>query len=266
MEFGMPTLVELAGPERNAALCAELGLRFVELNMNLPEYADVAHIDRALLHDLVERYGVYFTLHLDERMDVCDFNPLVRTAYLDTMRRALELAGELNMPILNLHLSSGVYFTLPDRRVWLYEQQASVFAEALDAFRALVDAHCPPGTRVCIENTDGFAPFAQRGIERLLTSPHFGLTLDVGHMHAIADADAPFYAAHMDRLAHMHLHDAAGKKNHLPLGDGELDLQEKISLAQNYNIRAVVEVKTPHALRASAEVLRLAGWLTAHNT
>ncbi|MGN1249962.1 MAG: sugar phosphate isomerase/epimerase family protein [Candidatus Spyradocola sp.] len=255
MEFGMPTLVELAGAERNAALCAELGLRFVELNMNLPEYADVAGIDRALLRSLAEKHGVYFTLHLDERMDVCDFNPLVRAAYLETLRRALELAGELHMPILNLHFSSGVYFTLPDRKVWLYERQSGAFEEALDEFRALVDAHCPRGTRVCIENTDGFPAFARRGIEGLLDSPNFGLTLDVGHMHAIGDADAPFYAAHMERLAHMHLHDAAGRKNHLPLGAGDLDWREKIALAEAHGARAVVEVKTPDALRSSVEAL-----------
>ena len=256
MDFGMPTLVELANAERNAALCAELGLRFVELNMNLPEYADVAGIDRSLLRSLAEKYGVYFTLHLDERMDVCDFNPLVRAAYLETLRRALELAGELHMPILNLHFSSGVYFTLPESKVWLYERQSDAFDAALDAFRALVDAHCPPGARVCIENTDGFPPFAQRGIERLLVSPNFGLTLDVGHMHGIADADAPFYAAHMERLSHMHLHDAAGRKNHLPLGAGELNWREKIALAQAHGARAVVEVKTPAALRDSVAALR----------
>ena len=256
MDFGMPTLVELATTERNAALCAELGLQFVELNMNLPEYADVAGIDRALQRRLAEQYGIYFTLHLDERMDVCDFNPLVRAAYLETLRRALELAGELSMPILNLHFSYGVYFTLPESRVWLYERHSCAFEGALDALRALVDAHCPRGTRVCIENTNGFPSFARRGIERLLTSPSFGLTLDVGHMHAIADADAPFYAAHMDRLAHMHLHDAAGRKNHLPLGAGELNWREKIALAEAHGARAVLEVKTPAALRETVEMLR----------
>lgn len=263
MDFGMPTLVELNGPEENAALCARLGLQFVELNMNLPEYADVQHIDRALLRRLMRRYGIYFTLHLDERMDVCDFNPLVRTAYLETLRRALELAGELPIPILNLHLSSGVYFTLPDGKLWLYEQNVPAFFDALDAFRALVDAYCAPDTRVCIENTDGFAPFAQRGIERLLESPRFGLTLDVGHMHGAGYIDAPFYAAHMDRLTHMHLHDAAGRRNHLPLGEGELDWREKIALAGTHNARAVVEVKTPSALRDSVKRLCLAGYVAA---
>ena len=42
VDLGMPTLLEASGAEESAALCAELGLHFVELNMNLPEYADPA--------------------------------------------------------------------------------------------------------------------------------------------------------------------------------------------------------------------------------
>ena len=38
MHFGIPTLIELKSTEACAALCRELGLDFVELNMNLPEY------------------------------------------------------------------------------------------------------------------------------------------------------------------------------------------------------------------------------------
>jgi hypothetical protein len=36
MLFGMPTLIELYGLEETMELCLELGLDFVELNMNLP--------------------------------------------------------------------------------------------------------------------------------------------------------------------------------------------------------------------------------------
>ena len=60
----------------------------------------------------------------------------------------------------------------------------------------------------------------------------------------------------MDRLSHMHLHDAAGRKNHLPLGAGELNWREKIALAQAHGARAVVEVKTPAALHDSVKALR----------
>jgi len=34
----MPTLIEYPSLEQNLSLCSELGLDFVELNMNMPEY------------------------------------------------------------------------------------------------------------------------------------------------------------------------------------------------------------------------------------
>lgn len=38
LEFGMPTLIENKTIEDNIALCKELGLSFIELSMNFPEY------------------------------------------------------------------------------------------------------------------------------------------------------------------------------------------------------------------------------------
>ena len=38
IQFGMPTLVENRTLEDNVDLCRSLGLKFIELNMNFPEY------------------------------------------------------------------------------------------------------------------------------------------------------------------------------------------------------------------------------------
>ena len=38
IQFGMPTLIENRTIEDNIRLCKELGLHFIELNMNFPEY------------------------------------------------------------------------------------------------------------------------------------------------------------------------------------------------------------------------------------
>ncbi len=38
MQFGMPTLIENHTLEENVNLCNNLGLNFIELNMNFPEY------------------------------------------------------------------------------------------------------------------------------------------------------------------------------------------------------------------------------------
>lgn len=46
--FGMPTLAETCSLEENAELCRRLGLRFVELNRNLPEYQTLNDANRFL--------------------------------------------------------------------------------------------------------------------------------------------------------------------------------------------------------------------------
>ena len=38
IQFGMPTLIENRTLEDNVALCSGLGMKFIELNMNFPEY------------------------------------------------------------------------------------------------------------------------------------------------------------------------------------------------------------------------------------
>lgn len=36
--YGMPTLIQCESLEECIALCKELGLDFIEINMNLPQY------------------------------------------------------------------------------------------------------------------------------------------------------------------------------------------------------------------------------------
>ncbi len=253
MLFGMPTLLECETIEENLALCRELGLDFIELNMNLPQYQTWA------LRDGLDKYrkntaetGVYFTLHLDENLNFADFNPLVREAYLQTTAEAIRLAKELRMPVVNLHMPRGVYFTLPDKKVYLLEAKAAYFAEAVIAFRDLCEREIGDADiRICIENTDGWRDFQMTAVETLLASPCFALTWDIGHSHAANDVDEPFLLRHRDRLAHFHIHDAKGKSNHLALGTGEIDLAARLQITEAQDWRCVIETKTAAALKQS---------------
>ena len=49
IQYGMPTLIENRTLQENIDLCNRLGLRFIELNMNFPEY-QVDRQSRDLLH------------------------------------------------------------------------------------------------------------------------------------------------------------------------------------------------------------------------
>ena len=120
--FGMPTLIENRTLEDNIALCRELGLRFIELNMNFPEYQVDRLEETDTLLRLGEEAGIYFTIHLDENLNIADFNRLVSGAYLETVRRTVDVAkkllplrdrfGDSARPLtVNMHMHHGIYIT-----------------------------------------------------------------------------------------------------------------------------------------------------------
>lgn len=256
MDFGMPTLIETDTLEECAELCGNLGLQFIELNMNLPQY-QLGEIEEKRYRAVMEKYGIYFTLHLDENLNVSDFNPYVAQAYLKTVRESIAFCKRLHIPILNMHLSRGVYFTLPSGKTYLFEKYRERYLNSLSAFRQLCEEEIGcADIKICIENSNGFPNFQAEGLELLLKSPVFGLTFDIGHNHCIGGGDETIIKSHLSKLCHMHLHDAAGKSDHLPFGTGEIDLQKYFSLAKECACRGILETKTVAGLKQSVAWLK----------
>ena len=253
--YGMPTLIETSTLEECAKLCAELGLDFIELNMNLPQY-QLHKIDVAYFKSIADKYGVYYTIHLDENLNVCDFNPYVADAYIKTVADTIKIAKQLDTKVLNMHIAKGVYFTLPDRKVHLFSEYKEQYLKSFIDFRDMCEtAIGDTDIKICIENCDGYEDFQKEAIELLLESKVFALTFDVGHNHGIGDTDDGFIMNHKDHLCHIHLHDAQDRKNHLALGTGEINIEKYINLAKEQNCRVVLETKTIHGLKQSVEWL-----------
>ena len=263
MQFGMPTLIEMKSTDSCAALCRELGLAFVEFNMNLPEY-QAENLDVARLREIAEKYEIYYTIHLDENLCPCDFNNKVATTYTETVLQTIEVAKRLNVSILNMHLHSGVWFTLPDRKVFLFDKYEPEYLRKTAAFRdACAAAVGDAATKICVENCGDFGGkrYIQKGLALLLEIPVFALTFDVGHNAGADYSDEPTIMKYADKLAHFHIHDASGRSNHLMLGDGDVDLPKYLDLAKAHDCRAVLEVKTVDGLRQSVDWLKERGWL-----
>lgn len=270
MQFGMPTLIENRTLEDNVALCSELGLQFIELNMNFPEYQTEYLEQTDRLMRLAEQAGIYYTVHLDENLNIADFNQLVSEAYLETVRRAIAATvkllplrdrfGDKTQPlILNMHMNHGIYITLPDRKVQMYERDFETYMQSFEAFRSRCEEWIDDSdVMIAVENTDGFREYEKKAIEHLLDSTRFGLTWDIGHSKAIGEKDVPFLMEHQNSLIHFHIHDGSEKpqRNHLALGDGEINLKERLNLAESRNARCVLETKTIAALKQSVRWLR----------
>ena len=270
IRFGMPTLIENRTLQENIRLCTRLGLRFIELNMNFPEYQTEELEKTDDLLEAADAAGIYFTVHLDENLNIADFNTLVTDAYLETVRRTVAVAKKL-LPLrdrygdpfqpltVNMHLNHGIFITLPDRKVQMYERNSDRYLASCRRFRSLCEEWIGDApVRIAVENTDGFRAYEQEALALYLESPCFGLTWDIGHSKAVREKDMPFLLEHRDRLIHFHIHDGSEQppRNHLALGDGEIDLPARLRLASERNCRCVLETKTVDALCRSVEWLK----------
>lgn len=257
MRYGMPTLLETPTLESGAQLCREMGLSFLELNMNLPQYQiQVMEADR--MKRVARDYGIGYTIHLDENMNIADFNPYIREANLRTTLETIALAKELEIPVLNMHMPLGVYFTLPERKAYLLEEHGDQYLDHARYFRdACTGAIGDSGIRICVENWSGYRSWQIPALDALLESEAFGLTFDVGHNFCIRGADEPVILGRKEKLRHMHLHDVAeGNRDHQALGTGELDIEKYLKLAKEQNCSLVVETKTVAGLRESCRWLK----------
>ena len=207
---------------------------------------------------------------------------LFSNAYLQTVKRTIEVAKKLSPLrdkfgarsqsfIINMHMHHGIYITLPDRKVQMYDRDFDVYMNSFIKFRTLCEEWIGDSEIVIsIENTDGFRVYEKKAIEYLLESPKFGLTWDIGHSKAIGETDVPFIMNHANKLRHFHIHDGIAKndnhkgRNHLALGDGEIDIGERLSMADDRNARCVLETKTITALRKSVEYLKTDSCFTKH--
>lgn len=259
IRFGMPTLVELPTLEDNCALCRDLGLKFVEINMSFPQYQPET-MQPERLNALRREYGIFFTVHIDEALDPCTFNKRAARAYVDTVLETARIAKEAGIPTLNMHLLRGIYVTLPEKRVFLYGENEREYLEGMCSFRDAFSAVADGKVKLCMENTDGFdLPFLVDAIDLVLQSPDTALTFDIGHDNAINHIDEPIIMARGDRLIHMHMHDGLGKRVHLALGDGDMDIPRFLEMAEEHDCRVVLETKTVAALRKSVAYLKAAG-------
>lgn len=114
-----------------------------------------------------------------------------------------------------------------------YRKKLTAFREACTL--AIGDSNI----KICVENTRSFE-----------------LGFDTGHNAGGGFMQFPLIEKQLGRLSHMHLHDYRKTGgDHLPLGEGNLNILEYLKLASEHRCRVLLETKTAEGLRISV------GWL-----
>lgn len=261
MIFGFPTLIELETIEDCAKLCQETNLDFIEINMSLPQYT-VEAIDTDSFNEIAKKYKISYSIHLDENTNFFDFNTYTSSATFKYVEDSINLAKKLNAFVVNMHFKPGEHFTLPDKKIYLYGLYRDHYLRRVNEFKAMCeDAIGDSNIKITIENCNGFHDFQKEALAILLESKCFALTFDIGHDHASGGIDGQYIRENKEHLRHMHVHDSLGKKNHMTLGTGELELSDYLDLAKERDCSVVIEVKTVEGLDTSVKWMENNGWM-----
>ncbi len=246
MKYGMPTLAEFNSILENVNLAKENNFDFIELNMDLPYSLEIENIS-------LKEYNIEFTMHLSEELNVADLNDCLRKKYLEEAIRQIKLGISQGIKKYNLHIDSGIYFTMPKQKLYLNDKYLELYKKALqESCQILDELAFKNNIQINFENTK-FHDFTKEAIKIIGEYANLGFTLDIGHNEKNGNkAYSEFKKEH--KINHIHLHDYNGQKDHIEVGKGNINFKnyEEV-IKSNY---VVIEVKEKNELIASLNYLK----------
>lgn len=239
MKLGMPQLYEFDTIEDNLKLCKELGLDFIELNLNFGYCR--AEMEARTVADLLKKYNVEATLHFYDEADFGSYDEVV-AAYTVLLERYAKL-GKGYIKQINMHLIPGPVVTISGIKNFIYEKEYNVYIKRLIANFKKAEAICnESGINMVIENTDNIPKYMKR-VYKDLYDNGFRFCYDIGHDGLSYDIIYEINSELNLPFDEFHIHDGTRKTCHLTLGEGEIDIKKFKDLANANNAYVVLEVK-----------------------
>lgn len=252
MKFGMPTMIEYNSIEENIKLAKTLGLSFIELNLDLPYCTLTNNIKK-----FSKKYNIEFTIHFSEKLDVGELDNDIRNAYLKKIESIIKIGSQLNIKKYNLHLDPGIHFSLPDKKIFIYEKYLTKYKKNLkESCFVLNNLAKKYDVEIMFENLK-LPGYLMEGFKIISTFDNLFFTLDMGHDLKDNSHAEEFFLNYKNKIKHVHIHDFNGKNDHITLGTGIMDVKNKISLIKKLNVYAVIEVKKAKELVESVNYLNI---------
>ena len=246
MKYGMPTLIEFKNIWENVEFALKHNLKFIELNMDLPYCLAINKLN-------LKEYNIEFTMHLSEKLNVASLNNDLRKSYLKEAVREIKLGIKNNIKKYNLHIDSGVYFTLPNGKVFLNNEYLKVYLKNLDkSCKVLNKLALENNIEINFENTK-IHPFVNDAVKVISKYDALGFTLDIGHNEKNGDKAYPLFKE-TNKIRHIHMHDYDGDSDHLEIGKGKIDFHKYEDLLKNNYV--VIEVKEKNELINSIDKIK----------
>lgn len=241
MKLGMPQLYEYEKVEDNLILADELGLDFVELNLNFAYCR--REMEEGHLEALFRKYGLEATLHFYDEGDLATYDE-VADAYLSLLQKYARL-GRGYVKIINVHIISGPVVTISGVKNYIYEKEFEDYSERLLKNLKKAEKICSEnGIALVLENTDYLAKFVKKTY-KILSENNFKFNYDVGHDRVDGDFLLNEVIPELNlKFTEMHVHDSLGKKCHLAIGEGDCELSNYKKFMDNAYVLLEVKQKS----------------------
>ncbi|MHB0867843.1 MAG: sugar phosphate isomerase/epimerase family protein [Chloroflexota bacterium] len=213
-------------PEEYFKEARELGFNWLELGCEAPISFPHTFDDRriARIRDLRQKYEVDYGLHSASYVNSAEIMPRVREAVEQHLIEYIELAAKLKAEYLVIHC--GVHFSqfMDETFTALLTtfRKAVEVAEQLDVPMVIENMNrLHPD---CEINYLGTTIEELKMVFDAIDSPYLGLALDVGHAHLLPGGVDSFIDAFGPKLGGLHLHDNDGVLDrHWAMGSGTID-------------------------------------------
>lgn len=219
---------------------AELGMEFLDLTLEPPAAASW-RVDTRAVRRALDQHRMTVVGHTAWYLPMANPIQEVRQAAVAELRRCLYKFAEVGARWMNIH---------PDRHT-PFHPRSFYIQQNLQSLGELLPDVKKTGVSLMIENLPGDYNSAAQVGELLDPIPELGLHLDIGHanLQVPQNMTGEILRAYGDRLRHVHLHDNKGGHAdlHLPLGAGNLDLNQTVCDLQacGYDGTITLEVFTP---------------------
>ncbi len=251
MKLGMPQLFEYDTIEENFVLAKELGLDFIELNLNFS--CCRKEMEKGTVLNLLKKYNLEATLHF---YDEADFggNDEVVEAYMKLLKKYATLGKEY-LKIINIHNNSGPVVTISGIKHYIYDKEYDSYIKRLINNLKRAEKICNDnGSKMVIENTT-IPDYMQKTYLNLIEKG-FKFNYDIGHDYNDADKLYQINIAKNLLFDEFHIHDGNRKTCHLALGEGNINFKKFKDMAIKSNAYVVLEVKQKDDLIKSVPIFK----------
>lgn len=250
----MPILVEFHSLEENLKLFQKLNLDFIELNLDIP-YCFPENIETNLLNNN------NFTIHLSEKFDVGELNNSLRKFYLSEIEKIISFGTKHNIFKYNIHLDPGIHFSLPDKKIFIYQEYLNDYLNAYkDSCDTLSKIASKYNATILFENVK-IESYTLKAIEVISNYENLFFTLDLGHNIRYGNIAKEQFLKYENKIKHIHLHDFNGSKDHQELFTGLLNTKEELDFCNKHNLDVLIEVKRKEELINSVNKLHNLGYI-----